>query len=87
MKPLYEVRLTSYAERGFSKLPPNVYRVLRGALLVLAENPRPPGCKKLRGRSNQWRIRRGDYRIIYEVEDAVLRVLVVEVGKRDSVYE
>ena len=43
--------------------------------------------KKLRGRANQWRIRRGDYRIIYEIEDAVLRVLVVEVGDRKEIYD
>ncbi len=51
----------------------------------LAENPRPPGCKKLSG-SERYRIRQGDFRIVYSVEDDELVVYVVKIGDRKSVY-
>lgn len=51
----------------------------------LAENPRPPGCKKLSG-SDRYRIRQGDFRIVYSVEDDELVVYVVKIGDRKSVY-
>ena len=86
MKRPYEVQLTTRAERDLEKLPPMAYRIVRQGLLLLAADPRPSGCKKLQGRGDQYRIRRGDYRIIYEVEDAILRVLVVEVGNRRDIY-
>ena len=49
--------------------------------------PRPPGCKKLEGKRSYYRIRVGDYRVIYTINDGILRVLVVEVGHRGSVYD
>jgi mRNA interferase RelE/StbE len=58
---------------------------VRSAIDSLAENPRPHGTQKLGG-ADQYRIRIGDYRVIYEIEDAELHVLVVRVGRRDSVY-
>ena len=84
---LYTVTIDRKAARQLLKLPAPVYAVLAKAIDGLAFVPRPPGCKKLRGRVGQWRIRRGDYRLIYEIEDAVLRVLVVEIGNRDGVYD
>ena len=51
----------------------------------LAENPRPPGCKKLSG-SDRYRIRQGDFRIVYSVEDDELVVYVITIGDRKSVY-
>lgn len=56
------------------------------AISALAVNPRPRGCRKLSS-SEQYRIRVGDYRVLYEIEDDVLRVLVVKVGHRRDVYE
>ena len=85
-KPPYTVTVNRRAAKQLEKLPAEVYAVLESAIDGLALNPRPPGCKKLHGRGNQWRLRRGDYRIIYEIEDAVLRVLVVEIGHRGAVY-
>jgi mRNA interferase RelE/StbE len=52
---------------------------------ALCEEPRPSGCKKLAG-SDYWRIRIGDYRVLYSIEDAKLTVLVVRVGHRREVY-
>lgn len=61
------------------------YSRLRNAIEQLAENPRPQGCKKLKGRSG-YRIRQGTYRIIYEIHDKQLVVLVIDLGTRQSVY-
>ena len=55
--------------------------------MALAENPRPHGCKKLQGRKDQWRIRVGDYRVVYTIDDAKLLVEVTRVRHRDEVYE
>jgi mRNA interferase RelE/StbE len=60
-------------------------RILR-ALIALEANPRPPGAKKLRGESELWRVRVGDYRILYSIEEARLVVLVVKIGHRREVY-
>ena len=59
---------------------------LNPAILALAENPRPPGCLKLSGEESLWRIRVGDYRVVYQVQDAVLLVLVVKLGHRREIY-
>ena len=53
----------------------------------LASNPRPPGCKKLRGGDNEWRIRVGDYRLVYTIDDAKLLVEVTRIGHRSEVYK
>ena len=60
-------------------------RILR-ALVALEVNPRPPGAKKLRGESELWRVRVGDYRILYSIEEARLVVLVIKIGHRREVY-
>ena len=55
--------------------------------MALAEDPRPLGCKKLKGRKDQWRIRVGDYRVVYTIDDAKLLVEVTRVRHRSEVYE
>ncbi len=52
----------------------------------LATNPRPPGCIRLQGGGERYRIRVGDYRIIYQIQDAVLIVLVLDIGNRRDIY-
>ena len=63
---------------------------LRGALereiLALADDPRPPGCLKLVGQKDHWRVRVGDWRIVYRIEDGRLVVIVVRVAPRSGVY-
>lgn len=82
----YTVRIDSHAERQVRRLPTSVReRVLRAAY-ALADDPRPPGVRKMRGADRQYRIRVGDYRVIYEIHDDVLLVLVIEVGNRREVY-
>lgn len=72
-------------EKTLAKLPRNVRDRLQKAIDALATNPRPHDCIKLASR-DLYRIRRGDWRIIYAVRDAELIVLVVEVGPRGGVY-
>ena len=56
-------------------------------LEALAETPRPPGCKKLKGGDKEWRIRVGDYRAVYEIDDAAKTVDVTRIAHRREVYE
>ena len=82
---MYEVVLSNRAEKRLSRLPGDEYeRVLR-AVMKLAEDPRPRNCQKLRGREG-WRIRIGDYRTIYKVDDDRREVLVVDIGHRRDIY-
>lgn len=81
----YQVLITKRAQSEIAALDSRTFQRINEAILALAENPRPPGCKKLKDREG-WRIRVGDYRVLYEIQDDVLLVLVVEVGHRKYVY-
>ncbi|MBL9047478.1 MAG: type II toxin-antitoxin system RelE/ParE family toxin [Tabrizicola sp.] len=59
---------------------------IKRAIEKLAQNPRPPGCLKLVGEVSQWRVRVGDWRVVYVIEDGRLLVLVVRVAPRGGVY-
>jgi len=74
------------AARAVLGLEADNRRRIRARIGGLADNPRPPGCVKLSGAPERWRVRVGDYRVIYSVEDATLIVLVIEVGNRREVY-
>lgn len=82
----YVVLISSAAKRAIGKLPKDVRIRVDQAIVALGDNPRPRGCSKLAGTSNGWRVRVGDWRILYTVEDNQLVVLVVEVGHRREVY-
>jgi mRNA interferase RelE/StbE len=81
----YEVFILRRAQKELAALPKTGYERMRDAIVALAENPRPAGCKKLTGREG-WRIRSGDYRAIYEIDDAQKRVTVLHIGNRRDVY-
>jgi mRNA interferase RelE/StbE len=81
----YAVLLRPSAERDRRSLPPDIRRRITDALLSLETDPRPLGAAKLTGRSNRWRIRVGAYRLIYEIDDAPLQVLVVRIDHRREV--
>lgn len=82
----YRVEFTSAAARQVKKLPrPARDRVL-AAIETLAADPRPHGSTKLVGEETAWRLRVGDYRIIYDVFDEVLTVVIVRSGHRRDVY-
>ena len=72
----YYVALASSAEKELKKLPANLIARLVPRLENLASNPRPSGCKKLRGGDGEWRIRSGDYRVVYTIDDMKLLVEV-----------
>ncbi len=82
----YTVVLTKTAQKQLDKLPDAVANPLLDAVEKLADDPRPDGCKKLKGRPG-YRIRRGNYRVIYDIADDVLIVEVVAIGHRSKIYE
>ena len=82
----YAVDFAPAAARQIRRLDRLVQRRILAATEALAVNPRPPGVKKLAGRKDTWRIRVGDHRIVYEIHEGRLRVLVVAVGHRREVY-
>lgn len=82
----YRVELRPSASKQLEKLtPPDRPRVLR-RIKALEVDPRPPGCQKLAGEDDLWRVRAGDYRIVYEIIDERLIVTVVRIGHRSDVY-
>ena len=82
----YTIDFRPAARRAFANLPPQLQARLQPAVDALAALPRPPGCKKLRGERNLWRIRVGDYRIVYEIHDQILVVLVIAISHRREAY-
>jgi mRNA interferase RelE/StbE len=82
----FRIELRPAAVRALEKLDPPVRRRLQGAIALLGEDPRPPASRRLQGR-DAWRVRVGDHRIIYTVEDDVLLVVVVTLGDRRDVYD
>jgi mRNA interferase RelE/StbE len=82
----YTVYVKPAAERALTKLPREVVARIAKAIDRLSINPRPPGVTALQGEPGFLRLRLGDYRLIYTVQDAMLTVLVVTVGHRRDVY-
>jgi mRNA interferase RelE/StbE len=82
----YSILLAPPAERQLKALAQPIRERIVKRLRTLKENPRPPGVKKLAGEENLYRIREGDYRILYTIEDKELIVLVVKIGDRKEVY-
>lgn len=81
----YSVRIASAAHRQVRKLPRDGQERVAAVLALLADEPRPPAAKKLTGR-DAWRVRTGAWRVIYEIHDDQLLVLVVAAGHRRDVY-
>ena len=82
----YRIVMDPPALKALKRLDPPARRRIEAAINGLADNPRPRGCKKLTG-IEAWRIRVGDWRIVYSIADDVLIVLVVRIGHRRDVYE
>ena len=83
----YQVQVAPAAVRQLRKLDGMALRRVQAAIELLAEEPRPSGAKELVGGDGEWRVRTGDYRIVYEINDGVLLVLVVAVGHRREIYQ
>lgn len=82
----YEITYAQSALKSLRKLDRSVARRVLTAIDALARNPRPPGCLQLKGGSGEMRIRVGDYRIVYDVNDGEVVVLVLAVGHRREIY-
>ena len=83
---MHEVLLERGAERDLNRLTPDVFRRVIAAIRGLKASTRPPGSKKLTGTRGGWRLRVGDYRIIYEIDDRAKCVRVLRVRHRREVY-
>lgn len=83
---MYDLIIKSSAEKEMDRLSARVRGRIVAALEKLRSNPRPRGCLKLKGDDELWRIRVGDYRVIYTIQDDVLIVTVVRVAHRRDVY-
>jgi mRNA interferase RelE/StbE len=82
---MYTVQVSKRASQEIAKLGSDLQSRVVARLEALAEDPRPPGCKKLAG-SDYWRIRIGEYRAVYSIQDQQLLVLVIHVAHRREVY-
>lgn len=83
----YRVEVAPAALRQLRKLDRAAQRRVQAAIELLAAEPRPSGAKKLVGGNGEWRVRTGDYRVVYEIHDNVLLILVVAIGHRRDIYE
>lgn len=82
----YTVEFGATADREFRKFSHDLQLRLRTRIDALETNPRPSGAKKLAGREYLWRIRVGDYRVVYEIHDRILVVLIVRIAHRREAY-
>jgi mRNA interferase RelE/StbE len=83
---MYRVLLERRAEKDLSRLSSEIHDRVIGAIQSLANNPRPPGCRKLAGSKSDWRIRVGDYRVVYEIADEIRIVRINRVRHRREAY-
>jgi len=81
----YALTILKRAQKELASLPKEDYQRVRGAIVKLADTPRPAGTLKMTGRP-AWRIRVGDYRVIYEIDDDKAVISVIHIGHRSDVY-
>jgi len=84
--PNYVIVLSKKARKILDNLSDNIAEPIHDAIITLEENPRPVGYKKLKNR-NAYRIRTGDYRIIYEIIDNKLIITIITIGHRKDIYK
>lgn len=82
----YEITYAQSALKSLRKLDRGIARRILMAIDALAHDPRPAGCKQLKGGGGEMRIRVGDYRVVYDVDDGEIVILVLAVGHRREVY-
>ena len=83
----YSLEVKQSALKELDALDDRLFTRIDKKILSLADNPRPAGCKKLRGYKDQWRIRVGDWRVLYIVDDEAKVVSVTRVAHRSEAYE
>ena len=82
----YALRIKQSAQKELDALDDSLFARIDRKILALADDPRPAGCKKLSGFRDQWRIRIGDYRVLYLIEDAIVTVTVTRIAHRREAY-
>ena len=82
---MYAIRIKRRAQRAWERLPETDFQAIRQALDELTQNPRPKGAVKL-AVADLWRIRRGDYRIVYSIYDSEKLIIVRRIGHRSEIY-
>ncbi len=83
----YAVEIKPSARKELEALPDHVLSRVVRKIQYLGDNPRPAGCKKLKGYKDLWRIRVGDWRVVYIIDDAVRIVSITRIAHRREVYE
>lgn len=83
----YQVIIQPSAKKQLRSLSLEVISRIQEKIDALANEPRPDGCLKLKGRNSRWRIRVGDYRVIYSIDDAAFTIYILTVAHRREVYE
>lgn len=83
---MYQLLIEKQVQKQLEKIPSPDYERIKTAIVELAVNPRPLGYKKLKGRDG-YRIRQGNYRIVYDIQDQILTVLILAAGHRKDIYE
>ncbi len=76
---MYKVKIEKKVIKKLEKIPSPYYNKIKNCILSLAKNPRPKGCKKLKGRTS-------DYRVIYEIVDDCLYINILDIGSRGNIY-
>ena len=84
---IYEIIITKSIQKQLDNLPNNIQERVYDKISQLAEEPRPDGVVKLKGYDNEYRIRIGDYRLVYEIQDEQLIVLLLQCKHRRDVYK
>ena len=83
---MYEVYVEKAAENDLKRLPTTTFQRIIFRIRTLAENPRPSGCRKLTGSKDDWRIRIGDHRVLYEIDEKAKAVRILRVRHRREAY-
>ena len=83
---MYQVKVAEEAAKFIRKQDKRIQRQIISSIRELAQNPRPQGCKKLQGYKELYRIRSGNYRIVYNIKEKMLLVFVVRVSHRKDIY-
>ena len=83
---MYQLLIEKKVEKQLEKIPEPDYSRVKKCILDLAGDPRPAGYKKLKGRVG-YRIRQGDYRIVYDIKDQILTILILAAGHRKDIYD
>ena len=83
----YSLEIKQSAQKELDALDDAMFPRIDRKILALADHPRPVGCKKLKGYKNQWRVRVGDWRVVYTIDDSENLVIITRIAHRREVYE